>query len=221
MGIGEYISGSFRYGSETLIGKWGRWILLIIGSIIFPLIMGYTLRVMKGESTPPASDHIGGMFIDGIKVFIIGIVYMIIPLIIGIILFILSGGLGALTMMGMNVTNPNAYFGLLIGTFGLSFAIFLIIAFISGLFEIIGIVQFARSGKMGSAFHFSEILTKISSIGWVKYIVALIVLMIIILVIEIILGLIPIIGWLITLILSPYFSIVGGRYYSLLYDSPV
>ena len=219
MGISENISQSFGYATEALVGKWGRWIVLIIGSIIFPLIMGYTLRIMRGITPAPEADEFGGMFIDGIKMCIISIIYMIIPCIIGFVLFFISGGFGALTMMGMDVTNPNAYLGILLGTLGISFLVFLIFAFIFGLFEIIGMVRFARKGNMGAAFEFSEIMAKIGSIGWVSYIIALIVFGIIVGVIYVILGIIPFIGWLLTFIIAPYLSIVGARYYSLIYDS--
>lgn len=81
MGIGEYVSDSFGYANEGLIGKWMRWIILIICSIIFPLIMGYSLRVMKGVTPAPEPGEYVGMLIDGIKMIIINIVYMIIPII--------------------------------------------------------------------------------------------------------------------------------------------
>jgi len=154
-----------------------------------------------------------------LRYFIIGIIYMIIPCFIGLVLFLMSGGMGALTMAGMDVQNPLAYLGLLFGTLGVSFLVFLILALIFGLFQIIGMVRFARSGRMGSAFEFSEILEKIGSIGWGSYIISLIVLGIVILIIEIILSVIPVIGWLLSLILAPYLSIMAARFYTLLYDS--
>ena len=219
MGIIDNLSGSFKFANEALIGKWGRWILLIIGSFIFPLIMGYNLRVMKGGVTPPDSDHLGGMFIDGIKVFIIGIIYMIIPLIIGLILLFTSGGLDALSTIGSDPSKMSAETLSLIGTLGIAFLIFIIICFIFGLFEIIGIVRFARTGRMGAAFEIGEIAAKIGSIGWIRYIIALIVLFIVIFIINMILGFIPILGFILTIILLPYFSIVSSRYYALIYDT--
>ena len=219
MGIVENLTNSFSYATDGLVGKWGRWIALIIGTIIFPIIMGYALRVLKGGETAPESDNYVGMFIDGIKMFIINIVYMIIPLIIGFAIFAMSGGLGAMTMLGMNVDNPAAYAAIILGTLGLSFVIFIIVAFIFSLFAIIGTIRFARTGSMGEAFAFSEILAKIGSIGWVSYIIALIVIGVVMMIIYMILGMIPVIGWLLTLILAPYLYIVTFRYYSLLYDS--
>ena len=221
MDVIENLSSAFRYASEGLVGKWMRWIILIIASIIFPLIIGYSLRIMKGVVPAPETDDYLGMFIDGIKVIIINIVYMIIPVVIGCILFFLSGGFGALTMLGMDVANPGAYVGLLLGSLGVSMIAFIILAFIFSLFEIIGVIRFARSGAMGDAFAFSDILATIGKMGWVTYIIALIVFGIVVFVIYMILSLIPIIGWLLTLIIAPYLSIVGARYYSLLYDAGV
>lgn len=215
------ISEAFRYASEALFGKWMRWVILIISSIIFPLIIGYTLRVMKGLDPAPEPDDYLGMFIDGIKLIVINIAYMIIPIIIGFIIFFLSGGFGALTMMSMDVSNPMAYAGLFMGSIGISMLVFMLFAFIFGLFQIIGMVRFARSGSMGDAFGFSEILEIIGSIGWVSYILALIVLGIALFIIYFVLSLIPVIGWLLTLILAPYLSIVGARYYSTLYDAGI
>jgi len=213
------ISDAFSYASEAVVGKWVRWIILIIASVIFPLIMGYTLRIMKGVTPAPEPEDYLGMFIDGIKMLIIGIVYMIIPCIIGALVFSLSGGFGALTMLMTNVSNPGAYLGMLIGTLGISFLIFFIMMFIFSLFEIIGMVQFARSGSMGAAFAFSEILERIGKIGWGSYLIALILLCVIFFVIYGILSLIPVIGWLLTFIIMPYLSIVGARFYSTLYDA--
>ena len=221
MGIGELLSDSFGYANEGLIGKWMRWIILIISSIIFPLIMGYSLRVMKGTTPAPEPGDYLGMFIDGIKMIIIEIVYMIIPIIIGAVIFFMSGGFGILTMMLMDVGNWLAYAGMLIATLGVSLFVLLIISFIFSLFGIIGMVRFARTGSMGEAFAFSEITNTIGKIGWVQYIIALIVLNIVLAVIYGIISLIPVIGFLLLLIIAPYFTMVISRYYSLIYDSGV
>jgi len=213
------ISDAFSYASEGLVGKWVRWIILIVASVIFPLIMGYTLRIMRGVTPAPEPEDYLGMFIDGIKMLIIGFVYMIIPCIIGLLVFSLSGGFGAFTMMMMDVSKPGAYLGMLAGTLGISFLIFFIVMFIFSLFEIIGMVQFARSGSMGEAFAFSEILERIGKIGWGSYLIALIVLGVVFFIIYGILSIIPVIGWLLTLILMPFLSIVGARFYSILYDA--
>lgn len=218
MGIGELLSDSFGYANEGLFGKWVRWIILIIASIIFPLIMGYSLRIMKGTTPAPEPGEYLGMFIDGIKMLIIEIVYMIIPIIIGVAIFALSGGFGSAAMFGMNVENPAAYMGMLLASFGISMIIFIIVAFIFSLFAIIGMVRFARTGSMGQAFAFGEITNTIGKIGWGSYLIALIVLFIVIFIIYAVLGLIPVIGSIINLIIAPYIVMMTSRYYSLIYD---
>ena len=40
------------YTKEALIDKYMRWLILIIGSIIFPIILGYTLRVYRANDPP-------------------------------------------------------------------------------------------------------------------------------------------------------------------------
>jgi hypothetical protein len=219
MGISENLSGSFSYATDGLVGKWTKWIILIIGTLIFPIIMGYQLRVLKGAVPAPEADDVVGMFIDGIKMIIINIVYQIIPCIIGLIVLVLTGGFGALTMSGMDVGDQGAFMGLLLGSMAVAFIVYMIFAFIFGLFEIIGMVRFARTGSMGEAFAFSEILEKIGSIGWVSYILALIVIGIVMMVIYFILMVIPFIGWLLIIVLAPLLATVISRYQSNLYDS--
>jgi len=213
------VSESFGYANESLFGKWVRWIILIICSIIFPLMMGYSLRIMRGITPAPDPGEYVRMLIDGIKVILINIVYMIIPLIIGGAVLVLTGGIGSLTMLGMDVSNPWAYMGLFMASFGLAFLVFFIVAFIFSLFGIIGVVRFARTGSMGEAFAFNEITQTVGKIGWVQYILALIVLCIILFVISMVLGMIPVIGGILNLIIAPYLSILIARYYSQLYDA--
>jgi hypothetical protein len=216
--IARNLNDAFHYASEGLIGKWMRWVVLIIASVIFPLIMGYSLRIMKGITPAPEPGDYGGLFIDGIKMMIISIIYMLIPCIIGIIIFSLSGGLGTLTLLGMNVTNPGAYGGILSGTLGISLLVFILVIFFFSLFEIIGMIRFARSGNMGSAFAFNEIVQTISKIGWGPYVISIIVIEILLLLIYCVLSFIPLIGWLLNLIMIPYLTIAGARFYSNLYD---
>jgi hypothetical protein len=210
MGIGDNLSDSFGYAQEALVGKWVRWIVLLISTLIFPILYGYTIRVMKGINPAPEVEGFLNLFIDGIKLFIIYIVYMIIPL---IILFA-SLGAGA---MGSNGGNGAGSFAMLGAAAG-GILIFFIVAFLFGLFAIIGIVRFARTDAMGEAFNFGEIIAIIGRIGWLNYILALVVLFLVLLVIEVVLSIIPIIGWLILLIISPLLVIMASRYYSNLYD---
>jgi len=94
-----------------------------------------------------------------------------------------------------------------------------IVAFVLGLLATIGIVRFARTGRIGEAFNFSEILSSIRKIGWGPYILALIILIVLVLIVEIVLGLIPYIGFVIQILIAPLISVFIARYICLLYDS--
>jgi hypothetical protein len=211
MDIGRVLNDSFEYAKDAVWGKWARWILLIIASIIFPLIMGYELEVYRGKKPAPEPANWGKLFIDGIKLLIIQIIYLI-PVLIVALIFI--GG-GALMTLGGSPAAVMAGVGsILIGVL-----ITVIVAIIIGLFEAMGVVRFARTGKMGEAFNFNAILTQIGKIGWGSYIVALIVVFIVAIIIAAILSIIPVIGGLLMLIVAPALAIFVARYITLVYDS--
>ncbi|MFA5395353.1 MAG: DUF4013 domain-containing protein [Methanogenium sp.] len=201
MEIGENLGASFEYAKEALVGKWVKWILLAIIGII-PIVnfilFGYAIRVLRGIKPAPELGEYVQLFIDGLMYFIIAFVWMIPVFIVSMIVGFISG----------------SFAGMIIGLL-----IMLIVALLCGLFAYIGIVRFARMEKFGEAFAFGAIKEKIEAIGWVKYIIALIVVGIVIGVISFILMLIPIIGWLLMLVLMPFFVIFQARYICNLYDS--
>lgn len=75
MVIGKTIDGAYFYAKDGLLGKWQKWILLIISCIIFPLFMGYMMRIYRGLKPAPELDEWGNMFIDGIKLWIVEIIF--------------------------------------------------------------------------------------------------------------------------------------------------
>jgi hypothetical protein len=211
LGIGEMLGDSFDYTKEAFIGKWVRWIVLIICSIIFPLIMGYSLEMMRGKKPAPEPGNWVKTLIDGILYFIINFVYMI-PVWILAFIFILPAIMMAFSG---NVTGA-------IAVGGIGLLITIIVAIILTLIAVIAVVRFAREEKFGEAFNFSEIVAKIKSIGWLNLFIKL-------LVVEIILGIIyfilfmfsmfSIIGTILIFILAPVFTIFMARYICLIYDS--
>ncbi len=188
-----------------------RWLILIIGTIIFPIILGYTLRVYRGERTPPDPQDWVAIFIDGLKLFIVELIWAI-PVIIVAILFF--GGASALMMSGSDAAAAAG-----VGTMLIGIPIMLIVGLAVALFATLGVVRFARTESFGEAFNFSAILAHIGRIGWGSYLLALIVLMAVIFVISFVLGIIPVIGWLISIVIGPAISIFAARYITLLYDS--
>ena len=105
------------------------------------------------------------------------------------------------------------------GSSAVAMVIVLIVALITFLIEAMGIIRFARTGKMGEAFNFTAILDRIGKIGWGTYILALIIVGIVAGIIAVILRAIPVIGWLLLLIVIPALVIFVARYITLIYDS--
>ncbi|BDZ69712.1 DUF4013 domain-containing protein [Methanobacterium petrolearium] len=179
MEIGEIISDSVKYPSSD----WTKIIILAV-ILLIPIVnfigLGYILRIIKatlaGLNELPDFDEVGDMFIDGLKVLIVGIVYAI-PI------WIIAAIIGAI----IGVVSPAAttyYVGAdataMIGGMIASYAVLLIVALIVGLIEIIAIANMAYyDGDIGAAFHFSDILNYIATIGWGKYLIVYITIAII------------------------------------------
>jgi len=215
MDFGEMLGDSFAYAKDAIVGKWMQWLLLVIATILLCLpLLGYTLKVFRGEKPAPEVTEWGTLFIDGIKYLIVSLIWAIPAL---IILFVTVGA-GIFAMVSQNPAEVLAGLGGMI--FGL--IIFAIVAIITGLLATIGIIRFARSGSMGEAFNFGEILATIGKIGWGAYIVAMIVVMVVVIVIEIILsviGMIPVLGIIIKIVFMAPLMLFEARYLCQVYDS--
>jgi len=215
MDFGNMLGDSFAYAKDAVVGKWKEWLLLIIATILLTIpLMGYTLKVLRGEKPAPEVTGWGTLFVDGIKYIIVAIIWAL-PCII-ILALTLGGAIFAAA--GGNVENILA----LIGGMILGLLVFLVVAVITSLLATIGIVRFARTGSMGEAFNFSAILATIGKIGWGTYILAMIVLVIAQFVIALVLsifGLIPLLGIVIEIIFLAPISIFEARYICQLYDA--
>ena len=221
IGITENIGKSFDFAKTRLVGHWLDWIILIILCIIpiigWALLMGFTVRVYRGGEAK-LGEWIK-MLIDGILVWIISIVYSIVPM---IVLFIFGGAavfaglLNPTTMM-----DPNAVSAAMAGVSIIGLIIFLIVVLIFGIMSSMAIVRFAKEESFGAAFQFGEIFKIIGKIGWIHYILSIIVLAIIFAVIGFICGLLMIvlIGFILMLILLPFLCIWQARFVANLYES--
>ena len=78
MEIGEIVSDSVKYPTSD----WTKIIILAV-ILIIPIVnfigIGYVIRIIKGTLASlddlPDFDEVGELFIDGLKVFVVGIVY--------------------------------------------------------------------------------------------------------------------------------------------------
>jgi hypothetical protein len=98
----------------------------------------------------------------------------------------------------------------------------IILEIIITFFSFHDVVRFARTGSIGEAFNFSAIRATIAKIGWVSYIIALIVLMVCGAIFGFVMGIlmmIPILGWLLYFCMIPVWMLFVSRYICQLYDS--
>jgi hypothetical protein len=214
MDFGNMLGDSFEYVKEAIVGKWMQWLLLVIATILLCLpLLGYSLKVFRGEKPAPEVADWGTLFIDGIKYFIVGLIYAI-PF---LIVFFVSIGAGIVAMAGDPAAAMGAIGGMLFG-----FIVCAIIGLLTWIFATIGIIRFARTGSMGEAFNFKEITATIAKIGWVPYIMALIVLFVVQVILSIIISviaMIPILGMIIQLVLIAPIMIFEARYLCQVYDA--
>ena len=230
MSIQSYLTDSFGYTNNGLIGHWKRWFILIIGSIIFPIMNGYSVRVMEGKEPAPELGSIVSLFIDGLKLFVIQVIYLIIPVLVLVFTSVLAVIMtfpdsGALELQLESSQNPFILFEIFPGLIG-SVALFLILAFIALFYGSMGMVRFSRTKRMGDAFSLRELNAHIRRIGVLPYILALIVIWIITIGISLLISSISffgmeadIVSWILIFVATPYLTILSSRYFSLLYDS--
>lgn len=124
--------------------------MLLLSFLLIPAFIayGYLLRAIRsnlaGEPEPPTFGDWGELIVDGLKVFVIGIIYMIVPL---IVMFVTVGGFLAGIATG---SEAGAAAGL--GTLLLGMLATFVLALVFGYFAVVGIVNFANEDRFGAAF---------------------------------------------------------------------
>jgi hypothetical protein len=195
---------------------WGRIAILAgFGIILSFFISGYVVRVYRGEKPAPDFTGWAGLFVDGIKLAIVWLLWVL-PLFI----VLAVGALFAFVFFVSSPAAPAQNIAILLFVL-LLLLLEIVLLIIVLLFGILGAVRFARTGSIREGIRFSGILTTIRTMGWLSYILALIVVVvigIIYAIISAVLGVIPFIGWVLVLIIAPFFTIFIARYFSLVYD---
>lgn len=212
--LGKNLSDSFQY-AQKLFSDLGRLLILVILSIIPILnfiVIGYAAKVAsespEGNAPPPLTGY-GSLFVDGLKVIIVGIIYMIIPSIL-----IVPSIIGFISIpMIPTVSGPFvggiALIALIVG---------IILAILVSIIFYMGLMNMIKKNDFGKAFAFGEILETIRNVGWGMYILWIIALVIIGAVVGLISS-IPIVGWLISLIIFPAVSVFMFRSAALVYSA--
>ena len=238
MDFGLMLNESYSYAKEGVWAKWSRWFLLLISMIIFPLILGYMVRIFRGEKPAPELKEWGSMFIDGLKLFVVELVYAAPVILLIIIAFLplvsslVTSGAFHQDFASMSDAQINQWFlshPEFISAAGIMLVLILVavlLAIIISIFSFIGSVRFAKTGSMSEAFNFSAIVAHIGRIGWLNYILALLVIGVIGMVFGLIFNvfsLIPgigdIIGLIVMFVLYVPFILFSSRYNLLVYEA--
>jgi hypothetical protein len=235
MDFGNMLGDAFTYTKEGVFKNMNRWTKLILAIICLGLpFNGYILRIYRGETPAPDVDRWGTLFVDGLKLLAIGIVYAIPMMILWVLIYgqfflgIFSGNLDENAMASFE---PDF----------LLMMVFYIIEIAITLLMPVASIRFARTGTFTEAFNFSAIFGTIGGIGWLNYIIALILVYIVVSIPIIILiagfiivggaslfilkdaGVFLFLGLLVLMILlilalAPLFGVFQARYLTRLYD---
>lgn len=189
------------YAANNVLAVLGTGVLgIIIALIISFAISGYQLDIVKfGINRDPGAPGIDFLrqFVNGFKLFIVQIVYYLIPIIIGAILAIFFQN-------------------------WLSSIINFILAIIFGLAAVMGQCRLAKSEDMAHALAVGEAIGDISRVGIAKLVIFIILMVIIAVVLAVIMVFVAnwnnIVGGILIGILGVYFSFFASRATGLLYS---
>lgn len=188
------------------------WILSVLSFLVIPafLVLGYIPRVIRAvtaEEELPVFDDWGAMGIEGLKLAIVLIMYALIPTVI----FLFSGGL-------LFVTEGSTS-GIIGGMFGMLIAVLvsLVLLYVAP----VGVVRFAKTGRMSGAFAFRSFWPTLMStdyaVGWSFALGVIIVAG----VITAIVNAIPLIGFVVAAFVNFYASIVVWYLYGRTTDTTI
>jgi hypothetical protein len=153
-------------------------LLGIVELIVSIYFTGYFLKIIKlslsGAKKLPQFNEVGEKLTDGIKVFIVGIVYMI-PIILTISIYAIfsSDALGIIINQAINNGFNLQNIIPILMSLGIGIGIFLAIIYMIVVLPlfIVSLVHMAdNNSDLKSAFKIREIFHKIRSIGWINLI---------------------------------------------------
>lgn len=234
MDYAEMLGDAWSYTRQGVLGSGSRWVRLILAIVILAIPMnGYMIRIYRGAATAPEVDQWGGLCIDGLKLIVISWIYSIPIWLLWLATYwsmttaLLSGNMEAVAAAG----SPN--WALMVLMYIVEFIIALILPVVA--------VRFARGSGFLGAFEFRAVLDRIASIGWLNYVLGIIIVTVVVAIpvmvlvfIFVLLGIVlaaiagfsaaAVIGAialavLVLLIVMPVFMVFQARFWTRLYDS--
>ena len=171
MDFGGMLDDSFAYAKDGVWEKWTRWLLLIVSMVIFPFILGYIARIYRGKKPAPEPGKWGALFIDGLKLLLVQILYFLPVILLVILAFIpmistlITSGAFSENFGKMTDSQSEQWLSshpeLLsaAGVMAVLLLIALVLAIIISVFSFLGVVRFARTRSISEAFNFSHYLS--------------------------------------------------------------
>lgn len=176
MNVNEMVADSLKFPFSNVKRLLTLGILMATSILIIPaiLVYGYNLRIIEysfkdSNELPPFTEWFN-MFVDGLKYVVVIIIYRGIPAII-------VGIISAIIIMSIAFSGQVTSFNAFLTT---SFQILLVVGFIimvvPYILSFIALPHIVKKDKLEASVKFKDILGIIKNIGWVNYIIAVVVL---------------------------------------------
>lgn len=193
--------------------------ILVAVSLVAALVLeGYVYRVYRHPIRPPDLEGPVDLVLAGVRLLVVSIAYLV-PILAVLLIF---GGLGVAGILASGQSQDVAALFSALATLGLAVLLALIAWIVVGLVSSLALVRCAQHDDVREAFNVSAILEHIGRIGWVNYIVALVVVWVVLGIAYVAIGVfsgLPVIGWVAGIVIGLAALIFFARYLSLVYDS--
>jgi len=197
MKLEEIFADSFEL-SKKLAEDFGRLLILIALSIVPILnfiVVGYGYRIVQiGRKELPELNNYLDLFINGLKIVVVVLIYFVTPVLIIIASIGFKFSLVVIPVLLLSIS----------------------LLFLLAIVAAIGIVHMIVNNSMAKAFAIGEIMNIISKIGWNKYILWLFVIFAVSIIVSAFQS-IPRIGWIISGVLAPFYTVFSARASYLIY----
>jgi hypothetical protein len=177
MDFGTMLDDALAFTKQSVFENANRRLKLILVILCLGIpLNGYVMRIYRGAQPAPEVDNWGSLFVDALKLLIVGLVYafpvFILYAVIYSSLFLaaLPGRTGHMDAAMMSGWAPNIVFLLLL----------FLVEIVVGLIVPVASIRFSRTNSYSEAFNIPSIIEYIGKIGWINYIIALILITLII-----------------------------------------
>lgn len=203
------LEGVLRYAAVAM---------LVAVSLVAALVLeGYVYQVYRHPIRPPDLERPVELVLSGVRLLVVSIVYLV-PVLAVLVIF---GGIGVAGILASGQSQDMAALFSALATLGLAVLLALIAWVVVGLVSSLALVRCAQHDDLREAFNVWAIVEHIGRIGWVNYIVAMVVAWAVLGIAYVVIGIfsgLPVIGWIAGVVIGLAALIFFARYLSLVYD---